>query len=442
MNRDTSPTEDSRWGLNFFTIWTGQAFSLLGSQLVQFALVWWLTKNTASARVLASASIAALLPQVFLGPLAGALVDRWNRRLTMMLADGLIALVSLVLALLFWAGVAQVWHIYLVMFIRSAAGAFHWPAMQASTSLMVPKRHLARVQGINQMLNGGLNILSAPLGALLLEVMPIHSILGVDIATALLAISPLLFIVVPQPVPRLSQVGQSGNKPSVVGDLLAGLRYVWTWPGLVLILLMATLINVLLNPGFALLPLLVTRHFGGAALQLAWLESAWGVGVIGGGLFLGIWGGFRRKIYTSMMGLIGIGLGCMTVGVLPPQGFLLAIAAILITGIANPLTNGPLFAVIQAAVEPEMQGRVFMLIVSVASAATPLGLAIAGPLADALGVQAWFIVGGIFTTLMGVAGFFIPAIVNLENGHPRAAQVEAPLSALSPVAADGDDLVL
>lgn len=442
MDRETPSSQSPRWAPAFFTIWTGQAFSLLGSQLVQFALVWWLTKSTGSATVLASASMAGLLPQVFLGPLAGALVDRWNRRLTMALADALIALVSLALALLFWAGRAQVWHIYVIMFVRSAAGAFHWPAMQASTSLMVPNQHLSRVQGINQMLNGGLNILSAPLGALLLDLMPIHGILGIDIATALLAVLPLLFIAVPQPAPRLSQIGEPASRPSVLGDLRAGLRYVGTWPGLMLILLMATLINLLLNPGFALLPLLITRHFGGGALQLAWMESTWGIGVIAGGLLLGIWGGFRRRVFTSMMGLMGIGLGCLTIGLLPPQGFLVAIAAMLITGIANPLTNGPLFAVIQAVVAPEIQGRVFMLIVSAASAATPLGLAIAGPLADAMGVQTWFIVGGIFTIIMGLAGFFTPAIANLENGHPRLAQAKALLSPRPEVAADGDDLVL
>jgi DHA3 family macrolide efflux protein-like MFS transporter len=442
MDEITASRAKAGWALPFFAIWTGQAFSLLGSQLVQFALVWWLTQSTGSATVLASASMVGLLPQVLLGPLAGALVDRWNRRSTMILADGLIALVSLALALLFWAGRAQVWHIYGVLFIRSAAGAFHWPAMQASTSLMVPNQHLSRVQGVNQMLNGGLNILSAPVGALLLSVLPMYGILGIDLVTALLAILPLLFISVPQPPGRLSQQKAGAGKTSVTSDLVIGLRYVWTWPGLMLILFMATLINLLLNPGFALLPLLVTRHFGGGALQLAWLESTWGTGVIAGGLILSVWGGFRRKVFTSMMGLIGIGLSSLTIGLLPPQGFQAAIAAMLLSGLANSLTNGSLFAVIQAAVAPEVQGRVLMLIVSAASAATPLGLAIAGPLADALGIQTWFIVGGIFTTVMGLAGFLIPAITHLEQGHPSQAPAKAPLPALSGAADDGNDLIL
>ena len=137
-------------------------------------MVWWLTKTTGSGVVLAIASLAGLLPQVLIGPFAGTLVDRWNRRLTMIVADSLVALATLLLAALFALGEIQAWHIYSLMFVRSVAGTFHWAAMQTSTSLMVPKEHLSRIQGVNQMLNGGLNIISAPLGALLLELLPME----------------------------------------------------------------------------------------------------------------------------------------------------------------------------------------------------------------------------------------------------------------------------
>ncbi len=139
------------WKLPFFTIWTGQAFSLLGSSIVQFALVWYLTQKTGSATVLATATLVGILPQIFIGPLVGVLIDRWNRRHMMIFADGMSALAVVVLAVLFWLGQAQVWHIYTLMFIRSVAGGFQWPAMQASTTLMVPKEHLSRIQGLNQM---------------------------------------------------------------------------------------------------------------------------------------------------------------------------------------------------------------------------------------------------------------------------------------------------
>ena len=187
MNTNLAIKEPERWAPRFFTIWTGQAFSLLGSQLVSFAVIWWLTQKTGSATVLATASLVGLLPQVILGPLTGALVDRWSRRLTMMIADGLIALATVILAVLFALGHVQIWQVYALLFVRSVCGGFHWPAMQASTSLMVPKEHLARIQGLNQMLQGGMNIASAPLGALLLAWLPMEGVLAIDVFTAMLA---------------------------------------------------------------------------------------------------------------------------------------------------------------------------------------------------------------------------------------------------------------
>lgn len=164
---------DSRWLRRFAPLWGGQAMSLLGSRLVQFALVWHLTVQTGSTAVLATATLVAMLPEVLLGPFAGALVDRWDRRKVMIFADAAVALTTLGLVLLFLTGRVEIWQIYAAMFLRSLGGAFHWPAMQASTSLMVPQKHLARLSGANQALQGLLSIAAPPLGALLLGLMPI-----------------------------------------------------------------------------------------------------------------------------------------------------------------------------------------------------------------------------------------------------------------------------
>jgi len=185
----------------FWVIFTGQGFSLFGSRLVQFALVWWLTSESRSATVLSFASIMAILPQVLLGPFAGTLVDRWNRRKVMVIADSVIALVTVVLAILFATNRIEIWHIYVAMFIRSLGGAFHWPAMQATTTLMVPGERYTQVAGLNQSLQGLANIVAPPLGALLLEVLPVQIIMGIDVATAVLGIAPLLVIFIPQPKP-------------------------------------------------------------------------------------------------------------------------------------------------------------------------------------------------------------------------------------------------
>ena len=193
----------------FFTIWIGQMFSLLGSQLVQFALIWWLTQHTGSATGLAGAAIVGLVPQVILGPFGGPLIDRWNRKWTMILADGVVALSTGVLVYLFWTGAVEVWHIYAILFIRALGGSFHWPAMTASISLMVPQEHLTRVQGLNQILNGGLSIASAPLGALLISLLPMENVLMIDIVTAAIAMVTIAFVHVPQPEARQAQLGET-----------------------------------------------------------------------------------------------------------------------------------------------------------------------------------------------------------------------------------------
>jgi DHA3 family macrolide efflux protein-like MFS transporter len=181
-----------------------------------------------------------------------------------------------------------------------------------------------------------------------------EGILAIDVSTAMLAIIPLFFFQVPQPERRDLQP-ESMGKSSVWQDLRAGLRYVWGWPGLMLIGIMATVINFLLTPAFSLLPILVTRHFNGQALQLATLESFSGLGFIFGGLILGAWGGFKRRVLTSLLGLIAMGVGCLVMGLLPPSAFVFAVATILYLGIVSPIVNGPLMAAVQAAVAPEMQ---------------------------------------------------------------------------------------
>lgn len=160
---NSSPSASQNWANRFFTIWSGQALSLFGSALVQFALIWWLTQKSGSATVLAIATLVGMLPQIVIGPFAGALVDRWNRRTIMILADGTIAVFSLLLAYLFATGTVEIWHVYAIMFIRSTGGAFHFPAMAATTPLMVPAEQLTRINGLNQALQGINSFLRRPL---------------------------------------------------------------------------------------------------------------------------------------------------------------------------------------------------------------------------------------------------------------------------------------
>ncbi len=417
MNISTvTPQEfQANWKPKFFTIFTGQALSLFGSSLVQFALVWYLTQQTGSATVLATASLFVMLPQILLGPIAGTLVDRSNRRLIMIAADGTIALVTLLLAYLFWVGKVQIWHIYLIMMIRSAGGAFHWPAMSSSTSLMVPKEQLSRVAGLNQTLSGLVNIVAPPVGALAISAIPTQGVLMIDILTAAMAILPLVFIAIPQPERR--QNDESAPQTSFLSDMREGFTYMAHWPGLLAIAAMATLLNFLMAPFSALLPLVVTKYFGLGALELGSTDSFFGVGMILGGVTLGVWGGFKKKIVTSLVGIIGFSFGILAVGLAPVNMFWIVLAGMFLVGFLQPMVNGPIHALFQTVVEPDMQGRVMALVSSAAMAMMPLSLMIAGPVSDALGIRTWFWIAGVVNLLIGVSAFFIPAILNIESNH-------------------------
>jgi DHA3 family macrolide efflux protein-like MFS transporter len=410
---NSSQPEMGNWARRFFTIWSGQVLSLFGSALVQFSLIWWLTQESGSATVLAIATLVGMLPQIVIGPFAGALVDRWNRRRIMIGADALIAVSTLLLAYLFATGSVQIWQVYVVMAIRSLGGAFHFPAMAASTPLMVPAEQLTRVNGLNQTLQGINSLVAPPVGALLISLLPTQGILLIDVGTAMLAILPLLFLPVPQP--KRHEEDQAGEKPNLWGDVRNGLAYIRTIPGFIAIIFMALFLNFLLTPTAALVPLLVTKHFAKGAIELGLLESAMGVGMIAGGITLSIWGGFKKKIATSLTGIAGLGLGVMLTGSAPADLFLLAVFGNSISGFMLPVANGPMFALLQSIVRPDMQGRVMSLVNSGATAISPLGLLIAGPFADAFGIRIWFWVGGLLCVLIAIAAFFVPVIMNVES---------------------------
>jgi DHA3 family macrolide efflux protein-like MFS transporter len=407
------------WRVPFFTIWTGQAFSLVGSSLVRFALIWWLTEETGSATALAGATLVALLPSIVLGPIIGALIDRWSRRWVMVVSDGLIALFTGLLAFLYWRGIAQAWHVYVILFVRALGGTFQDPAMRATTSLMAPQDQLTRVAGMNQTLTGVVRIVSPPLGALLLEITSMQVTLAVDLITAVLAIAPLLYVRVPQPRTPLT----GGRRPSLLHELGAGFRFVWNWRGMFWLMSTAALIRCFLAPAYSLMPLLVTQHFGGGALQLGWMGSAFGVGLIGGGLLLSAWGGFRRRMVTCLFGVLSYGLGMLATGLAPADAFWLGLTGALWRGLMVPIFAGAIDAIYQVSVPPEMQGRFFTLNNSVGQVMTPLGLAISGPVADAFGVRTVFLLGGSVCILMPLVWAFTPTILYLEDQpvHSRQA---------------------
>jgi len=407
------------WKKTFFLIWTGQAFSLFGSELVQFSLVWYLTRQTGSASVLAMASFVALLPKVFISPFIGALIDRWNRQKVMIFADIFIATFTLILAGIFWLDSIQVWHIYAIMFIRSLGSGFHWPAMQASTSLMVPKDQLARISGMNQTLQGAQGILAPMAAALLLEVMPMQGILAIDVVTALIAITPLLMVKIPQPAKK-DKVAPLAGARELWKDVKEGFRYLVNWKGMFILAIAATVLNFLLNPGFTFTPLLVTEHFKKGAIELSMSEAVFSLGMIAGGIVLSVWGGFKRRIVTTLVGIMGIAISTAIIAVARADEFLWAAAGMAITGFMMPITNGPISAIMQTQVEPDLQGRVFTMMNSMTNAMMPLSMLVAAPVAEWIGIRGWLALASIGCFVIGITCFFIPELMNVENQPQKA----------------------
>lgn len=410
-----------RWAPRFFTIWIGQIISRLGSRAGGFALVWWLTKETGSAQVLGTATLALILPSVLLGPLVGAYVDRWNRRRTILISDAFIALASLILAILFWADRVEMWHIYVIVIARSFGDTFHLPAIGASTTMLVPSQHLTRVAGLNQSMNGTLQVAGPIMGALLIGIMPVHNIMLLDVGTALIAMIPLLFLDIPQP-----RIEASREREKITRSIQSAIRFVSEHRGLLHIMLIACFMNFIINPVITLLPLLVTTHFGGEAVHLGWLQSASGVGLIAGGLTLSMWGGFRRKVATVYFGAGLQGLALALLGATPGSAFAVALAAMFANGFLNSLYNGSSFAFLQTIVPPEMQGRIFTLNGSIVQAAYPISLALLGPITGLIGIRAWYVGGGLIVFAVCAIAPFLPTIARLEAQIARSTEASIP----------------
>ena len=394
----------------------------MGSRLVRFALIWWLTETTGSATVLATATTATVLPMIFLGPFAGVLVDRWPRKWVLIISDGSTAVFTAVLSLLFWLGVAQPWHVFLILFLRSVGDAFQTPAMSSTTPLMVPKSQLARVAGMNSTLQGILSFATPPLGALLLAALKVRGVLPLDIITAIMAVLPLFFV----PVPSAPGKAQGRGARAVLRDLGEGLRYIWRWPGLRQMTTSSILWGLSMTPVFSFTPLLVTERFGGGALELGWLSSAFGIGMLAGGVILGATGGFKRRMATSVTGTWTMGLGRLLVALAPPDAIWLAIVGQALSGVGMAAHGSGIRAAQQAAVAPEVQGRYFAVNMSVATAVTPISLGIAGPLADAWGVRPFWFMAAAIAAVIGLIRRFTPGIYRLEDGSRPLETAAAP----------------
>lgn len=401
---------ETSWKRKFSIIWAGQFISLLSSTAVNFAIIIWLSLETGSAEVLAYAAIAALLPQALIGPIAGVYIDRWDRKKTMIFSDAFVALCTLVMSISFYMGYESMLLIYVMLALRSMGSAFHMPAMQAATPLLAPKSELLRVAGINQIIHSISSIAGPALGALAIGLFSIGNVLLLDIFGAIIAITSLLFVHIPNP--ELVSKANSSVK-QVVQDMRLGLAEILKNRGLSLMLLYSTIATFGLMPISALFPLMTISHFGGDKFEMSVVEIAWGVGMLVAGGALGI---FKPSIHKSILiatTQIVMGMTFAISGWLPPSGLLFFIALTAIGGLSASIYSASFMTVVQEEIQPAMLGRVLSLIFSLALIPSIIGLLSTGFVADSIGVNLTFVILGSLIVAMGVLSFLSPAVMRL-----------------------------
>lgn len=373
------------WKKQFAFIYTGQAFSLLGSAAVQFAVIWWLTVQTESAVILAVASIVAFLPNMLIGPLAGGWIDRHNRKTVMIAADGAVALSSVILGAAFFLTEAPpLWFIFAVLFIRGVGNTFHTPAMQAAIPMLVPVEMLEKAGGWGNLISSVTNMLGPVLGAALMTFLPVSSIMLVDIFGAVLAIVCLLFVTIPD-IPR------SAEKTHILFDLKQGFYAMRKNKPFMAALLPMILVTTLYMPLGSLFPLLVRTHFMGEAWHNSIVEFVFAGGLLAASVILGVRGGMKKRFLMISLSIVLLGATCLISGILPSSGFWFFVVCCFFMGITGPFLTVPFVAYMQESFAPEVQGKVFSLWFTMASWAMPVGLIIAGPVSDVAGVDKLFI---------------------------------------------------
>ncbi|WP_080839259.1 MFS transporter [Cohnella massiliensis] len=388
-----------QWKKKFAFIFSGQIFSILTSSMVQFSMIWHLTETTGSAAVLMMAGLAGFLPQALLGPFIGVWLDRWNRKRTMMTADGVIALFSLILGLYFYFGEPGVGFVYAILMIRSAASAFHAPAFQAAIPLIAPEEQLTRVAGWHQMVFSFSNVIGPALGIAVYSATSLGAVLFLDVLGALIANMMLLFVQIRQPKP------EAGPSPSFLNEFKLGWRAFAQAKPIVFVTVITAVFGIVFMPLATLFPFMTLSHFERGGYSASIVEAAFGIGMILGGALLSIAASKWKDSTYMSLSLAAIGLTCVFGGVLGKDGFFVFLALSFLMGAAAPFFNGPYMAMIQRAFEPEMLGRVLSFVTSVTLLSSPVGLLVAGPIVDRYGVQLWFFGSGIVVLLTGLLLF-------------------------------------
>lgn len=423
---------------SFFIVWAGQVFSLLGSAMSRFALTIWAYQVTGQATSLTTMAFFAFGPEVFMSPFAGALVDRWNRKLTMALADIATGVSTVIMLVLLLLGKLQIWHVYIAVAFAGFFTSFQWPAYSASISLMVPKTQYARASAMISLAESGTGILAPLLAASLIGIIGVAGIFGLDILTLFLALGALLIARVPQP-----QQSVEGKKAqgSFLKESFFGFKYIFTRPSLLGLQTVFLLGNMLSGIGGILVSPMVLAKTGQNATILGATESLGGLGGVLGGIILSLWGGPKKKTHgvflgwalSSLFGLFLIGIG---------GNFFWWAAGMFMGAFISPVINASNQAIWQSKVPPDIQGKVFSIRRLIAQVVSPISMLVAGPLADRIfeplmkkaaplsllgrifgtgpgsGMALLIAFMGLLVFFVGLSGYFVPAIRNVEKIVP------------------------
>jgi len=364
-------------GMSAFTIiWIGQVVSLIGTALFSFAIGIWLYQQTGLATTITTMIFFSNIPRIVLSPFAGALVDRWNRKLTMMLSDLASGVVTIIVLLLMWSGSLQIWILYFLMAISGAFESFQFPAFSSSISLLVEKKHFARTSAMLSLAEEGSRVLAPILAAVLIVVIKLEGIILIDMISFLVAIGTLLLIPIPQP--KQSEAGMKA-RGGFLHEAGYGFRFIFSNPSLMGLQINFITVNLLAMSTVLRTPMILART-GNDEVILGIVASITAIGGVVGGLVMSIWGGPKRRIHGVFGGLILINLARVFMG-LGQEVYVWSITGFFVLFFIA-ISNSSNQAIWQAKTPTDVQGRVFAARRVTGQLSFPLAGLIAGPLSD------------------------------------------------------------
>jgi len=414
----------------------GQLISIIGTLMTGFALTFWAFEETGRATELALVGFFTFAPMMLLGPVAGALVDRWNRKAILIVSDLLAGLSSIAVLLLYVTGNLQVWHLYVTGFFASVFQAFQLPAYLAAMATMVPKEQYARANGIISLSESAPRIIAPALAGLLLDVIGIQGVLLIDVATFVVAVVATLAVHIPQPT--VTAEAREKGSGSLLKEVAYGFRYIADRPSLLVLLLVFAAHNLFVGLHAALYRPMILARTDSDQMILAMVQSGFGIGGVVGGLVMVIWGGPKgKKIYA----VLGFFLLCAAArwGLGSDGSVVLWALSAFVVALTFHIGRSLRHALWQSKVAPHVQGRVMSTRRMIRLLTYVVTLLAAGPLADQVFEPAMmpggrlanafgWLVGtgpgagmGLLTVLDGavcglilLSGFLLPAVRNIE----------------------------